>query len=258
MKPVAGLVEENLAEWVLAKAASLNDVEIHRDPDVSWTFTLKPAPGNTAVLARFTVRSVDTRIAAVLDKSLQHQLACNWVVGPLSQPVSLGSALRNAGFHCMIHCAGMACDLSLVPTQVPPLRQDVTIEQTLHCPAFEPPTTERRKRTQAIRDGLAALEPRRVWHFAAILDNQAIGRTTLFIGAGVAGIYDVEVLKHTRFRGVGTALVHAALQQAIALGHRYAVLAATGAGFGVYTRLGFREVTRISFWRYGKMRQQQS
>ena len=38
--------------------------------------------------------------------------------------------------------------------------------------------------------------------------------------------------------------------------YRASVLAATGMGLGVYTRLGFREVCQLSFWKYGKMRQQ--
>ena len=55
--------------------------------------------------------------------------------------------------------------------------------------------------------------------------------------------------------GIGTALVQAALRQAQQLGHAAAVLGATGMGLGVYARLGFREVCKLSFWKYGKMRQ---
>jgi GNAT superfamily N-acetyltransferase len=104
-------------------------------------------------------------------------------------------------------------------------------------------------------DGMAARIPQRVWYFAATLDGKAVGRTTLFAGSETAGIYDVEVLKHARRRGIGTMLVHAALQHAVALGFRTTVLAATGAGQGAYERCGFREVGKISFWMYGRMRQ---
>jgi len=45
------------------------------------------------------------------------------------------------------------------------------------------------------------------------------------------------------------------LRQAQQLGHAAAVLGATGMGLGVYARLGFREVCKLSFWKYGKMRQ---
>ena len=63
------------------------------------------------------------------------------------------------------------------------------------------------------------------------------------------------MLEEFRRGGIGTALVQAALRQAQRFGHGEAVLAATGMGLGVYARLGFREVCKLSFWEYGKMRQ---
>ena len=102
---------------------------------------------------------------------------------------------------------------------------------------------------------MALVQPRQVWHFAASLEGTPVGETTLCCGAGVVGICAVEVLEAFRRRGIGTALVHAALREARQLGHAAAVLAATGMGLSVYARLGFREVCKLSFWKYGKMRQ---
>jgi hypothetical protein len=39
------------------------------------------------------------------------------------------------------------------------------------------------------------------------------------------------------------------------LGYGDTVLGATGTGASVYARAGFREVCKLSFWKYGKMRQ---
>src|SRR6266550_1472173 len=72
--------------------------------------------------------------------------------------------------------------------------------------------------------------------------------------AGVAGIYNVEVLGKFRRQGIGSALMQAALRQARELGFRVVVLGATGMGHALYTRLKFREVCTLSFWKYGKMR----
>lgn len=102
---------------------------------------------------------------------------------------------------------------------------------------------------------MALVKPRQVWHFAASLEGRPVGETALCCGAEVAGIYDVEVMEAFRRRGIGTALVHAALRQARQLGFGAAVLGASGIGLGVYARLGFREVCKLSFWKYGKMRQ---
>jgi GNAT superfamily N-acetyltransferase len=117
-------------------------------------------------------------------------------------------------------------------------------------------TTDRRRHRHEGRNIIAAIRPRRVWNFVASAEGKPVGETTLCDGAGVAGIYDVEVLEEFRGRGIGSALVSAALRTAREeLGLQHAVLAATGMGFGVYTRLGFREVCKLSFWKYGKMRQ---
>ena len=102
---------------------------------------------------------------------------------------------------------------------------------------------------------MALVKPRQVWHFAASLEGKPVGETALCCGADVAGIYDVTVLEEFRRRGIGTALVQAALRQARQLGYAAAVLAASGMGLGVYARLGFREICKLSFWKYGKMRQ---
>ena len=73
-------------------------------------------------------------------------------------------------------------------------------------------------------------------------------------GAGVGGIYNVEVREKFRRRGLGSALLHAALSQARDIGLRIAVLGATGMGHALYSRFNFREVCKLSFWKYGKMR----
>ncbi len=248
----AALVEINLSEWVVAQGQSLPGVEVHRDADVTWIYTDAGVPGNTITLARFAEAAAEERCRAILNYHLLRFASSHWITGPASRPANLGSILRSLGYSCRIHCAGMVCES--VPASVPSAK-GVRVELVSGRPLFEPLTTPRRKRAKAMADGMTACVPQRVWHFGAWLDGQAVGRTTLFAGSETAGIYDVEVLKHARYRGIGTMLVHAALQQARALGFRTTVLAATGAGQGVYERCGFREVTKISFWMYGRVRQ---
>ncbi len=260
---LAVAVEENLRAWVLAQAESVPGVELHQDPGVTWIFTTAPAPGNTVMSARFADKNEAVRRATkILDYHLVRGASSHWTIGPATTPVDLGPAvLRPLGYSCRIHCAGMHCDLTRdVPAQLPvksAVGVDVRIES--ERPLFEPVTTERRRRQKAIAHGMGTRQPQRIWYFGAWLDGKAVGRTTLFApepADSPAGIYDVEVLKHARYRGIGSMLVYAALRHAISLGRTECVLAATGAGKGVYERTGFREVTRISFWMYGKMRQQ--
>jgi GNAT superfamily N-acetyltransferase len=246
-------VELNTAEWIRLKGR-LPWVDWHDEGDVQWIFAGDTYPQNTVILARFSPGSSHRRVAEVLRPHLQHRVACNWIVGPVSQPSDLPHHLRTNGLSCRLHCSGMACDLGALPPP-PPMPAGVTVELIDSLPALAPLTTERRRRRHEGRTAMAHMLPRKVWCFSASRDGQPIGETTLIEGAGVAGLYDVEVLERFRRRGIGSALVDAALRQARRLGYRAAVLGATRAGSRFYIRRGFREVCKLSFWKYGKLRQ---
>ncbi len=250
---LAVAVELNYAEW-LRLEGKLPWVQFHDDGDAPRVFAGDTWPRNSVALARFTPETASRRVGEILAPHLRSKVACNWVVGPVSQPSDLGKHLRARGFRCMIHCAGMACDLDkLGPSPASP--DGVTIELVDQLPSLYPMTTERRRLRHQGRGIMALVKPRQVWHFAPSLEGKPVGETALCCCAGVAGIYDVEVMEAFRGRGIGTALVQAALRQARQLGHAADVLGATGMGLGVYARLGFREVCKLSFWKYGKMRQ---
>ena len=162
--------------------------------------------------------------------------------------------LKAHGFSCRIHCAGMACMLDSL-AEPPPLPEGISIELVDTPQPMLPLTTERRQRRHEGRTTMARFTPRKVWHFSATQDGVPVGETTLLSGATVAGLYDVDVLERFRRRGIGSALVHVALRHGKKLGYRAAVLGVTGMGASVYARAGFREVCKLSFWKYGKMRQ---
>ena len=250
---LAAEVELNNAA-MLRLRGRLPGVELHDDKDVIWLFAGDLWPRNSVALSRLTPRTADRRIGEILERHLASKVACNWVVGPLSKPAGLTGHLRSHGFSCRIHCAGMACMLE----NNPPVRRcpdDISIALAKEPPVLRPLTTELRQMRYRGRSLLGGMRPHQVWYLAATSNGKAVGETALFSADGVAGIYDVEVLEDFRRRGIGTALIRAALEQAQALGCAQAVLGASGMGRGVYQGLGFREVCKLSFWKYGKMRQ---
>jgi GNAT superfamily N-acetyltransferase len=246
-------IELNQSEWLRHKR-HLPWVQFNDDGDVLRVFTGDGWPRNFVGYAKFSPETASRRVKEILAPHLKAKVACNWLIGPLSEPRDLPRHLRAHGFHCMIHTAGMVCELNHAP-QPPPAPDGVLIEHAHEPPCFVPLTTDLRRLRQKGRCLLLGTKPKQIWTFAATVAGKPVGQTTLFVSGGVAGIYDVEVIKEFRRRGIGTSLVAAALRQAKEFGLSLAILGASGMGESIYARLGFREVCKLSFWKYGKMRQ---
>src|SRR5262245_2797054 len=246
-------VELNSAAFIRLQGL-LPWVELHDEDDVLWVFAGDTWPRNSVARARFTAAIARDRVREILQRHLAEKVACNWAVGPISMPTDLNKHLSAVGFRCMIHCAGMACDLKK-PRRGPALPKGLTVSHAQEVPLLQAMTTERRKRRYEGRNIIARSASDKARWFSACLNGRPVGETALCLSAGVAGLYDVEVLADYRKRGIGSCLVYAALEQAEALGYHAAVLGATGMGTGLYSRFGFREVCKLSYWKYGKMRQ---
>jgi GNAT superfamily N-acetyltransferase len=89
-----------------------------------------------------------------------------------------------------------------------------------------------------------------VRNYLGWLDDRPVGASSLFIGAGVAGVYNVATVQEARGQGVGTALSLVPLHEARELGYRVGVLQSSQMGYRVYERIGFREVCRMDYFAY--------
>jgi ribosomal protein S18 acetylase RimI-like enzyme len=77
-------------------------------------------------------------------------------------------------------------------------------------------------------------------HWVARLDGVPVAVAQTFLHAEVAGLYCVSVFPEQRRRGIGRALVCAALAAEQQRGARLAVLAPSPEGQALYNRLGFQ------------------
>lgn len=88
--------------------------------------------------------------------------------------------------------------------------------------------------------------------YLALLDDEPAAEGMLFCGGGVAGLVALATLPAHRRKGIGSALQLARIQDAQALGYRYAALFASQMGYSAYQKLGFRDSgVRVSryLWR---------
>ena len=95
----------------------------------------------------------------------------------------------------------------------------------------------------------AGYGPKRAWrHYLAFLEGKSVATSSLYSGAGVAGLYPVATIHQARGRGIATGLVLKLLRQARETGFRLGTLQATKMGFGIYSKIGFEVFCRFGFY----------
>lgn len=258
---VISAVEENVREWTLLKGG-LPGVELHDDGDVVWLFSTVPGRGGAVAAARFTPETANHRIGTILEYHRRHAEPTLWWMGPTSTPADMEARLHAQGLYCQQRLPGMSCDLDRIRTEFPrpprleirPL-EDFSIFREHEHPFFGPANTVRRHN---LIEGIGLMtrqEPERAWHFVAFLDGVPLGCATVFLGAGVAGLYHVATVARARGQGIGKAVTLAALEHARGLGCRVSILHASAEGEPIYRRIGYREVCKMAHWYYSKERQ---
>ena len=241
-------IEANTIEFLLALGRAGGGEE-RDEPGIHWIIGGSPiAYHNCVVRADLAEDAVDEAIAASVAAFRRHGVAGSWHVGPSMRPVAVGERLLAHGF-TLGEEPGMAADLQALPAQAPAPAaltiQRVRDEQTLDAWA------------ETLAQGFGEGEPEAFWvremyrrlgynagawrHYLGRLDGEPAATATLFLAAGVAGIYFVSTGPPYRGQGIGAAITLAPLMEARALGYRAGVLGASPMGYGVYRRLGFED-----------------
>jgi len=253
---MAQAVEANLFAF-FRHLASWPRVELHDDPDCCWTLSDLPFPlFNSVMRARLPGDRIDALIDTRLAACEARNVPMLWWTGPSTAPADLGERLDRCGF-VLEASRGMVADLAyhLGPHETPPPEPAPSVEAVedtatlaewsrVLCDSFGAPRSFGDSFAElAVTIGLGPLSPFR--HFLARVDGEPASTCSLFLGAGVAGIYDVSTLPERRKRGLGRLVTLAAMREARARGYRMAILHSSALGAGVYRALGFRDVCAI-------------
>ena len=227
--------------------------EVHDTPEILWSVTDIPFPlFNCAARPRLSPDRVDAVIDSFLAESRSRNVPMMWWFGPLAQPSNLGSILSERGLQSSASPA-MAADLAALPEKYE-LPRDLQVrrvanqgELEVYCQVLADVFGMQKFVADAFYDFFLNLGFDSPFiNYIGLIDDQVVATSSVCLGGGVAGVYNVATLGSARRKGVGAAMTAIPLLEARSAGYRVAALEASESGYSVYQRLGFQEYCKIS------------
>ncbi|HXJ65024.1 MAG TPA: GNAT family N-acetyltransferase [Actinomycetota bacterium] len=186
----------------------------------------------------------------------EHEVPALWWVSPHATPQEPGRALEAHGWRYDEAMPWMAARMDRIewPDTMPGLRIERVTDEQVHARFVRAmtagfgmrPPEQHAMNSLADRVGYAPDAPWVRW--VGSLDGRVVASSGLMLAGGVAGIYNVATAPEARRRGIGAALTAVAVAEGRGRGYEVAVLGASELGYGVYARMGFREVCRDRVW----------
>ncbi len=226
-------------------------MEVHDDPECLWSMSDIPFPlFNFIMRASLPDAEADKYIESAIARCKSHAISMLWWTGPASRPTDLGTKLIAHHFDHIDELPGMSLNLASwndTETSIPNLiikpvldTESARIWAHTLTVGYELPLFLE----DYIQDAFATLFPLTsdspLRHYLAWLNGEPVATSTLWLGAGVAGIYNVAAVNEARGQGIGTSITTAPLRAARAAGYRMSILHASHMGLNLYRRLGFQ------------------
>ena len=241
--------EDNIAEAYAALYSGWDEALSHDGRDVVWGLTRIPsAMINNATRVRFLEEQAGDALDAIIAEANARRVPMRWWLGPGTKPADTGKRLELRGFS-HVQLTGMA--IRLASFQAPSIEPILHVERVRDarqlqawCTVLATGFSVPQMAADAFGRAFATIgldSP--YWHlYLAYLDGAPVAASSMYLGANVAGIYNVATLPKARGKGAGSAVTYAPLTVAHHAGYHLGTLQASRLGYGVYRRLGFEEV----------------
>ena len=249
-------IEANFNEEMAHLGYGLQQGELHKTPELLWIYTGSRGP-NAVLFSRFAsddTTYIDARINEMLAFFKTRNMDFSWTTGPSTRPTDLPLLLKSHGFVYSDSTTGMAIDLQslnelifihpdLVITEIEDL-ETLEILRSIEISGFGASEMAAQNYYESYaRTGFGNGTP---WHhYVGWLQGEPVTIASLLFHAGVAGIYGIATVPHSRRQGVAAAITLHALHEARKRGYRIAVLSPTEMSYALYRRIGFQEYCKL-------------
>ena len=233
---------------------------VYDEPHMLWFFSGLPFHlANGIVNACFSEDCQEEILNERLQQLTAKQVPMAWLIGPSTRPVDLGSRLQAHGWILGDEAPGMAIELQTLDESFP-LPPSLTIERIHDAETLRTWLRVMTVSSEIPEEGLTLLlelvtkygftDDPSVHFYLGMLAGKPVATSLLYLGGGVAGIYNVATLPEVRRQGIGSALTVAPLLQARTWVYSIGTLQSTPMGLHLYRRLGFREYCTFHayFW----------
>ncbi|MFX0185074.1 MAG: GNAT family N-acetyltransferase [Candidatus Hodarchaeota archaeon] len=250
-------LEANLIEQVKFYATSPL-VNLYDDKDMVRIVTGLPISiFNLIAGATFYENDIDRKIELALKPFKKQKVPMIWWVGSTSTPKDLGTYLENAGLEKSFDMPGMFYDLEKLEKKLDfpsgftyKLVDNINILRIwteTQTNGFEGNPRENEVIFRFEKSlGFNSNSP---WiRFIGFFEDEPVGVSILFLGAGVAAIFNVAIVPEFRRRGIGTLMTKIPLLKAQALGYKFGVLKASPLGARLYRYMRFEECCKIGLY----------
>lgn len=257
--PLRDAMEANVHEAWIRLGRGLGAV-VHDEPELLWFLSGLPIHlANGIVRTHFPSDMEEEAFEERLKRLTAHHVPMAWLIGPSTCPTDLGSRLEKRGWMHDDDAPGMAVDLRSLDEHLS-LPSQLTIQRVSDGETLKTWLRIMTVGSEIPEEGLTLLlematnhgfkEDAAVHYYLGRLGDMPVATSLLYLGGGVAGIYNVATLPEARRQGIGGALTEAPLLEARAWGYRIGTLQSTPMGLNLYRRLGFREYCTFSayFW----------
>jgi ribosomal protein S18 acetylase RimI-like enzyme len=247
-------IEANIFEHILL-FRHWNQAEVHDDPDMLWSITKIPYPRFNSVLrAQISYDCIDAAIEMAVNRCKINNVPLLWWTGPATRPADLGKFLMAHGLTQKQDKPGMAIDIFNM-SEGTPAPSDLAIERVTEIETLQKWCNVMGTgfglpdfAIDAFLDfnsalGFASQVP--LQNYIGWMNGEPVATSTLVLGAGVAGIYNIATVPEARRMGIGYAMTLNLLREARAMGYRVGVLYASKMGANIYLKMGFKEYCRL-------------